>query len=55
MLGDAPAVAERIGYLPVPLTPEDVLQRLADLAAAIDGPLPDGVGVIGGEVRTILR
>jgi hypothetical protein len=44
-------VAEGIDDLPVPFAPEGVLQRLVDLGTSGDGPLPDGVGVVGGDVQ----
>jgi adenylylsulfate kinase-like enzyme len=50
-LRDSPAVAERIGDLPVQLTPERFLQGLTDFRTARQRPLPDGTRVVAGEVE----
>jgi hypothetical protein len=51
VLGEPPAMAERVGDLPVALAPEGVGQRLAHLGTGVDCALPDGVHVVGRQVQ----
>jgi hypothetical protein len=44
-------VAERVDDLPVPFAPEGVGQRVEHFGAGVQGPLPQGVGVVGGDLK----
>src|SRR6476659_5161401 len=47
VLGEPPAMAERVGDLPVAPAPEGLGQWLSHLGAAVERALPDGVHVVG--------
>lgn len=51
VLGQAPAVPERIDDLSVPLAPEGVLQGVEHLGARVQSPLPQGVHVGGRDLQ----
>src|SRR6266508_1232091 len=51
VLGDAPAVPERVDDLPVAVAPEHVLQWLVHPGSSRDRAFPQGGGVVGGDVQ----
>src|SRR5437773_4907061 len=51
VLVDGPAVPERVDELAGAISPERVMDRLERFRARIQGPLPDRVGVLNGQMK----